>query len=151
MRPVVPDPGREAFERRKHARPHLGQLVFDARRDLRKIVTHKKPIALQIAQGEGQHPLGDALNSGLQFREAQAMAVSDRQVRHHQYGPLVPETGQDAVRGARSKAGAVGRVFVGTAVDGFERGCHRCALGWNLCRLPASLQQYIWVTLDDEG
>ncbi|MNL34348.1 hypothetical protein D3C87_1563170 [compost metagenome] len=48
-REVVPDPEIQGLKRRQYAGPQFGQLVFDARRHLGKIVSPDETVAFQAA------------------------------------------------------------------------------------------------------
>ena len=65
-----------------------GQTIFDARRLGWKDMAGDQSVALQIAQGLGEHALGDVADCAVQLAEALRLR---REGHDHEYAPFVAD------------------------------------------------------------
>lgn len=88
---IVVDPEVKSLEGAQSSMGDLCQFVLDTRRHFGKIVTHNKAVALEIAQRERQHALGDLTDLFSQGRKAKPMTFRERKTPKNRHSPFVAQ------------------------------------------------------------
>lgn len=87
----------------------------------------QQAIAFEVADGEREHSLRDALNAFLECRKTQAVARGHRKMGNHKDRPFIAKPGQHTVRHARFKERPCVGFFVRATVYEFVQGYQLCA------------------------
>src|SRR6185437_12660323 len=98
-----------------------GQTIFDARRLGWKDMAGDQSVALQIAQGLGQHALGDVADCAVKLAEA---LWSRRQGHDHEDAPLVADAVEHVAHGATYGPSGLGGVRL---ISAESLDCARCS------------------------
>ena len=121
LRQVLERPFAERLHRLRQPAAEFGEFIVDPRRNGRKHGARDQPVALQPAQGQGQHPLRDAADLALQLIEAHRPVD---QHHDHQHAPFVANPCQ---HGSHRTAIAVGMRARRQGRHNFVLGSHLCA------------------------
>ena len=100
VRKILQGPIHQCFEVRHQIFPARGKAVFYPRGNLRENFPMQKSVGLQIAKGNGKHPLGNIPQTAVDFSETERSVGFER--NEHQERPFVSQTPQKIPDGANS-------------------------------------------------